>query len=220
MPATALALSEPGFDYAELRPEVRAVAVEAAARIRLHGRRAASGIVAIGQELLRAKAALPHGAWCPWLALEFAWSDPTARRYMAAAEFAEQNDQFDRFEIDVSALYLLASPSTPATVRQAALDRARAGGRVSHRFVKDQRDQAKTPRAKPADDDEPDEDEPLDLATELSGCLLLFRVIEHDPRDVARAIRPAIRPRRLEQARLVLAWMHAFTGALGTEIAA
>jgi hypothetical protein len=48
--------------------------------------------------------------------------------------------------VDVSALYLLAAPSTPEPVREAALSKAAAGERVTHGVVKnllhEERDQA------------------------------------------------------------------------------
>jgi hypothetical protein len=55
------------FDYGQLEPEVRTVAVEAAAKIRLLGRQATESIVAIGEELSKVKERLPHGAWLPWI---------------------------------------------------------------------------------------------------------------------------------------------------------
>ena len=125
------------FDYQRLEPAVRAVALEAAAKIKLHGRRAAESIVAIGEELMRVKAALPHGAWLPWLEAEFGWTDESARKFMRVAEYVGQNPTLLEFQIDVSALYLLARPSTPEPVRDAAIERAATGERVSHGYVRD-----------------------------------------------------------------------------------
>jgi hypothetical protein len=68
-----------------------------------------------GEELIRTKAALPHGAWLPWLEAEFGWSDETARKFMRAAEFALKNPTLLEFQIDVLALYLLARPSGVTT---------------------------------------------------------------------------------------------------------
>src|SRR5688572_11095382 len=92
------------FDYWTLEPEARAIAIEAAAKIKLHGRRAAESIIAIGEELARVKAAMPHGAWLPWLEAEFGWSEDTAARFLQIARLRGQIPQIAEYPIDVSAL--------------------------------------------------------------------------------------------------------------------
>jgi Protein of unknown function (DUF3102) len=61
------------------------------------------------------KARLKHGQFLEWIEREFAWSDWTARAFMNVHEkFKSEN--FSNLEIDVSALYLIAAPSTPEWV--------------------------------------------------------------------------------------------------------
>jgi hypothetical protein len=71
-------------------------------------KKTAEGIVLIGQWLTEAKARLKHGQWLPWLETEFGWAERTARNFMQVhAAFKSAN--FADLEIDVSALYLIAT---------------------------------------------------------------------------------------------------------------
>jgi hypothetical protein len=98
---------------------IGAVASEAAAIIRLHARQAVAGVLGIGGQLERVKAALGHGLFLAWLAAEFGWSDDTARNLMNAWRAFKNRTVRDLEPIDVSALYLLAAPSTPEAVGDA-----------------------------------------------------------------------------------------------------
>lgn len=60
---------------------------------------------------MRVKAALPHGAWLPWLGAEFGWSEDTAGRFLQVARLKADIPQIAEYPIDVSALYLLARPA-------------------------------------------------------------------------------------------------------------
>lgn len=124
------------FDYLSLQPEVAETARQSADAIREHGRRAAESIIAIGEELLRVKEALPHGAWLPWLEVEFGWSDQTARNFIRAADFAKSKTILNLEPFDLRALYVLSAPSTPPAVQAEALSLARSGERVTHAAVK------------------------------------------------------------------------------------
>jgi len=74
-----------------------------------------------------------------WIRAEFEWSQSSAYRFMDVTRAFPNLGRHEGAElIDVSALYLLARPSTPEPVREAALERAAAGERVSHAAVKDQ----------------------------------------------------------------------------------
>lgn len=123
------------FDYASLDIDTRAFLVERAERIRHYGKRAAESIVKIGEELVAAKARLAHGQWLPWLDAEFGWSVDTAGRFMSVHGLAGQIPQIAEYTIDISALYLLAAPSTPQPVIEEAVERAASGQRVTHASV-------------------------------------------------------------------------------------
>ena len=125
-----------GFDYSLLPAGAADVARGAAATIRERGRLAAESIVAIGEELLKVKDALPHGAWTPWLDAEFGWTDRTARTFMRVASWAKSESVSDLGTVDLSALYLISARSTPAAVQTAALAIAETGERVTRGAVR------------------------------------------------------------------------------------
>jgi Protein of unknown function (DUF3102) len=146
-------LVEIAFDYAQLDPAARETARDAAGRIRAHGRIASESIVAIGAELVKVKAAIGHGHYLPWLEAEFGWGERTAQRFVAVHEcFGKSDTVADLEQIDVSALYLLAAPSTPEPVREEALEKAAAGERITQAGV-----QQMIAQPEPASDDEADE---------------------------------------------------------------
>ena len=86
----------------------------------------AAGIVQIGQYLTEVKGRLKHGKFQDGIAREFSWSDNSARNFMHVYE-RFKNRNFRNLEIDVSALYLIAAPSTPEHVVQVVIERARSG---------------------------------------------------------------------------------------------
>lgn len=115
------------FDYSSLDDGAAASIKEATTRIRSA---AINSYVEIGKELIRVRGALPHGAWGPWLAAEFGWSDRHARNFMAAAELAEANRK--PFSVlSPSVVMALASPSTPEPARAAILERASLGTNIT-----------------------------------------------------------------------------------------
>src|ERR1700730_71195 len=93
-------------------------------------KRAASDIIEIGQRLIEAKAIAGHGNWLPWLEKEFGWTDQTARNYMQVYECAKSQN-FLNLDLPVSALYLLAAPSTPPEAVETVINRAKAGEKVT-----------------------------------------------------------------------------------------
>ena len=59
------------------------------------------GIIQIGFEFIAAKEQIGHGNWSNWLDKEFAWSERTARRFMAVAERFGKTDNVVRFQPSV-----------------------------------------------------------------------------------------------------------------------
>ena len=130
-------LSRTSFDYTKLEPTARRIAREAVTKIKARGKQAAQSIIGIGAELAKVKAALRHGHYRSWLKAEFGWSERQAQRALSVYErFGESDNLADLGELDLSALYLLAAPSTPEAVREAALEKAAAGVRVTHASVR------------------------------------------------------------------------------------
>lgn len=105
---------------------------------RLH-KQTQENIIKIGQLLLEVKRRLAHGQFTEWIEKEFSWSTDTAQRFMNAAKLAEEKPQIAVFanQIDTSALYLVAKPSTPENVRQEIVLRAEAGERIRHSTAKE-----------------------------------------------------------------------------------
>lgn len=80
-------------------------------------KRSAQNIVDIGLRLTRVKEQL-KGTFLSWVERELGISPDTAQRFMkVAGRFQGRIEQFSH--VDISALYLLASPSTPDEVIQA-----------------------------------------------------------------------------------------------------
>lgn len=118
------------FDYAALDSETRIVVQQRTDEIKTLVRRSAQDIVDIGQKLIDVKARLGHGYFRAWLASEFDWTPQTAVSFMRVAEKFGQISEILTFA--PSALYLLASPSTPEAARIEALERAEQGERITY----------------------------------------------------------------------------------------
>lgn len=128
---------QPLFDYAALAPDMREMVQEHTGEIRKLARRAAQDIVEIGERLIEVKAALGHGQFEGWVTAEFGWSTPSARRFMQVAEAFKTLNLSD-LNIAPSALYALASGSTPDFIREEVVEMAQATGqRVTHQQVKE-----------------------------------------------------------------------------------
>jgi hypothetical protein len=107
----------------------------AANEIRSRGKHVVGDIIEIGRLLTECKARLSHGQWPPWLEREFAWEETTARRFMSVYWLNGKSGKLQDLSFDVSALYKLAARSTPDTVREEVLERARQGEHVSLKIV-------------------------------------------------------------------------------------
>ena len=109
-----------------------------AAMIRRLGKRILEDIVHIGCRLKEAKDILRHGGWEAWLEKEFGWSADTALNFMRVYEFSQdcKSRNFRDLRIAPSALYVLARPSTPQTVKNEITKRAEAGEKITLKTVK------------------------------------------------------------------------------------
>ncbi len=77
----------------------------------------ASDIIRIGENLIKVKELLDHGNFGLWLEKEFSWSRSTAYRFIDVAK-SFKVPKLGNLKVSSSALYLLASGSTPETVRE------------------------------------------------------------------------------------------------------
>src|SRR5215471_21004737 len=102
------------------------VLAEHAAAIRKLGRQTVENVVEIGRLLTECKRICGHGKWLPWLEREFGWEETTAQRFMRVHELALSKSG-NLPDLPVSAIYLLAAPSTPKEARDEIIERAQAG---------------------------------------------------------------------------------------------
>ena len=99
------------------------------------GRRTVESVVAIGRHLTDAKKLCGHGKWRSWLKREFDWEEKTAQRFMHTYEFAASGKIDKLSNLPISAIYLLAEPSTPVAAQQEIIDAVAAGGKLSVKQV-------------------------------------------------------------------------------------
>jgi hypothetical protein len=132
-----LVVVEQRFDYSPLEAKTAEKVQASAERIRETVKRTIEDIIAVGSELLSVKEALPHGQFGPWLRAEFGWTERTARNFMAVAEqFGPKTEMISDLQIEPTAAYLLAAPSAPDEARQAAVELAESGKRITAKVAK------------------------------------------------------------------------------------
>jgi len=122
----------PLFDYDALDAETSDLVQRRTGEIKALMRRSAEDIIGIGRKLAEVKERLEHGQFLDWLTAEFGWHRSTANRFMQVAEAFSDFEMSQIATFAPSALYLLAAPSTPETVRAEALARAAAGEAITH----------------------------------------------------------------------------------------
>jgi DNA N-6-adenine-methyltransferase (Dam)/Protein of unknown function (DUF3102) len=151
------------FDYAALDSETRIVVQQRTTEIKALMKRAASDIIEIGQKLIEVKARLPRGSFDAWSKAEIGMERATAYRFMQVAGTFGKSYQIDT--IAPSALYLIASPSTPEETRAELIGRAEQGEAITYSAARDLIEEAQEARRYdgfaniPAPDDL--DDEPL-----------------------------------------------------------
>jgi Protein of unknown function (DUF3102) len=113
-----------------ITPPGDAFLVERASAIRALGKRVARDIVEIGRLLAKCKKHVGHDGWPQWLKREFEWSDDSALRFMRVRELVNSRNLRD-LSLPVSALYLLARPSTVDDIRDEVIERAVNGEAIA-----------------------------------------------------------------------------------------
>ena len=111
--------------------------IEAEGEIRGYGRLVVSGIVAIGEKLSEVRTRVGHGKYGEFIK-RLGFSHSIAQNFVQSYELLTQFANFaslESLQIDATALYLLARPSTPDEVRAVALEKATTEG-ISHAEVR------------------------------------------------------------------------------------
>lgn len=125
------------FDYSALDTETRTFVQERAERIHNLARMTAAGMVQIGQYLTEVRERLNQQrdqerlGFLVWIDREFGWKKSSVYNFMGVFERIKLPN-FGSLNIDVSALYLIAAPSTPEPVRADVMRRATNGETVTH----------------------------------------------------------------------------------------
>ena len=104
----------------------RPVMTEHADAIRRLGKQTIENVVEIGRRLTECKRICGHGNWLPWLEREFGSTEMTATRFINVYEMSKSNKLLD-LDLPISAIYLLATPSTPEAAKIEIVERAQAG---------------------------------------------------------------------------------------------
>lgn len=126
---------EPGFDYRVLSEKNRSLVQQRTKELKERLQRTAQDIWEIGKNLVEVRAELKgHGYFDAWLKAEFGWSRRTAYNFIYVYE-AFPYAKFAQIIIEPSALYRLASPSTPDAIRDKFIQQANAGSKVTHKEV-------------------------------------------------------------------------------------
>jgi Protein of unknown function (DUF3102) len=124
------------FDYGLLLDEQRRLVEQKTSEIRDRLKRSAQDIWEIGESLCEVRLTLKHGQFDAWLKAEFGWSRRTAYNFINVYESFGSRANLTEINIATSALYLLAAPSTPDTVRQSVIDEAKkSGDRLAHKDI-------------------------------------------------------------------------------------
>jgi len=95
-------------------------------------------VIEIGARLTECKRICGHSNWLPWLDREFGWEETTAQRFMRVHKLA-QSKSGKLPDLPVSAIYLLAAPSTPEPAKTEIIERAKAGEALRVTEVKPRR---------------------------------------------------------------------------------
>jgi len=121
------------FDYENLEVEKRIVVQQRTGEIKERLKRSAQDIWEIGQKLADVRSRLKHGQFEAWLKAEFNWSRRTAYNFISVYETFDQCANLAQLDIATSALYLLAAPSTPETIKEEYIQRAQKGETITHK---------------------------------------------------------------------------------------
>jgi len=120
-----------------------------AAAIRQLGKQTVENVIEIGRRLAECRKLVVRGKWLPWLDREFGWTEQTALNFMRAHDLSKSKKFLD-LNLPVSALYLLAAPSTPEPAKTEVIERAQAGEAIPVAEVKRVVERHKPPSRKPS----------------------------------------------------------------------
>lgn len=127
------------FEYETLPTKQRAEIQKLTIEIRDNLRQTIATIWQIGEKLAAVRSQIDLWQFTAWLKAEFDWSRSTAYNFMSVYQaFPDlSHPTVGRVDIALSALYLLAAPSTPSEIRSHFLELAKAGEPISRKSVRE-----------------------------------------------------------------------------------
>jgi Protein of unknown function (DUF3102) len=125
------------FEYETLPSEQRVLVLALTLEIKDNLQKTVHTIWQIGKNLVEVRKQIELWQFTSWLKLEFDWSRSTAYNFISVYEaFPElSHPKFGRLNISISALYLLAAPSTQPEIRLNFLTKALEGKQITHKEV-------------------------------------------------------------------------------------
>ena len=123
------------FGYEFLSPQKRTIVQQCTGEIKERLRRTARDVWEVGKKLVEVRSQLEHGQFESWLSAEFGWSRRTAYNFINVYKAFSDSSNFAQLDIAASALYKLAAPSTPKSVRQEILDKAQKGEKITNKQI-------------------------------------------------------------------------------------
>ena len=125
-----------GFDYSRLSPEDEKELRTIAKKVGIYVRRTTYSAIQTGEELLKAKGALPFRTFSRWC-IEAAFLElRTAQNFMRLAELAVTHDRLKVAGLPMSVAYLIAAPSAPSEIITEVINAASRGSCPNVRDVK------------------------------------------------------------------------------------
>lgn len=176
------------FDYQMLTHTQRQIIQQRTEEIRARLRRSAQDIWEIGQRLAEVRSQLKRGQFETWLGNEFGWSRRTAYNFISVYEAFQESVNFAEIDIATSALYLLASPSTPENIRTEVLQQAQQGEKIAYKDIQRVIKAEKSAQQDAASGDNDDvATKPLALEPESSELKLSEEVCSKEAKPEKRA---------------------------------
>lgn len=124
------------FDYDSLDSEQKSIIEQRTQEIKERLKRSAQDIWEIGQKIFEVRSQLAYGKFDSWLKTEFGWSRRTAYNFIQVYEAFPERATVAQVSIAASALYQLASPSTPPEVRQELIEQAKQGQKITRQEIR------------------------------------------------------------------------------------
>lgn len=125
------------FEYNTLPPQKRVSIQKITIEIKESLRKTVRTVWETGKKLAEVRSQVEAYQFNLWLKAEFDWSRRTAYNfisvYEAFPEFSSAN--FAQLNISISALYLLAAPSTHQVTRKKIIDQALSGEHISYKVI-------------------------------------------------------------------------------------